>query len=161
MLGRFEVIWKPNVKGQLRRSTTSHLRGLMFFYVIMCVSWSYEVHIWVKMIFIGSVLSFMTFGGQTSKTFEGLPLTRSCLCWVCHACFEFFTCSLWVKLEWKVQNLLWCIFTLENPGYNFLWVPQKGPHEGPRGYWHTTLAKWTQRHPICWHTDHFWGSIRW
>ena len=34
---KFEVIWKSNVKGRPKRSTTSHLRGLMCFYVFMCL----------------------------------------------------------------------------------------------------------------------------
>ena len=45
-------------------SRTSHIRGLMCFYVLMRVSWVYEVFIWLKMMFLGSMMSFINFRDQ-------------------------------------------------------------------------------------------------
>ena len=102
MLGWFEVIWKLNIKGWPRRSTTSHLRGLMCFYVIMCVSWAYEVLIWVKILYTCTVLSFVEFGGQTSKKVVCLETTLCVL-----ACFVEFYVFVFDEIDMGGTKLLY------------------------------------------------------
>ena len=44
----------------------------MCFYVIMCVSLGYKVLIGLKMIYLGILLCFMKFGGQTSNNISDI-----------------------------------------------------------------------------------------
>ena len=119
-----EVNWKSNIKGQPRRSTTSHQRGLRCFYVIICVSWAYEVLKRVIMMFIGSVWCFMRCEGQMSKTFKVSP-------WDMHVCvlmmprmFGHVACHCF---GWNLsgRSSLMFIITLEMSEYDFPRSPQE------------------------------------
>ena len=84
MLGRFEIIWKSNIKKQAKCSMTSHLRGLMCFYVLICVSWYYEVLKLVMIMIISSVWKFRKYGikhPRTSKTRKLALETSVCVSW--------------------------------------------------------------------------------
>ena len=54
----------------------------MCFYDTSCVSLDYEVLICVIMIFIGSMLSFVKFKGQTSKNMQHIRklVIETCMC---------------------------------------------------------------------------------
>ena len=56
----------------------------IWFYLFMCVSWSFKVLKWVIIAFISSVLSFGMFGGQISKNIHD----------VCKVCLEVTLCVL-------------------------------------------------------------------
>ena len=121
------------------------------FYVLMCVSWFYEVLKWVIMMFIISLWSFMKFGHQMSKTLWINPLRSSCVSWVCHVCLEVF--HVFILGENCLESLqhVKVYIHVGNARVQILKGHAKGPQEGPKGCRDTTFATsidWMIRRPI-------------
>ena len=128
----------------------------MCFHVLTCVSLDYEVLMWLKIIFIGIMLSFMKLRGQTSKNIQDVQKldleTCMCVSWVCLTCLKVLcNCFAW---NWcGVSLTLSCIFTLKTSRYDSPRAPQEAlkedskaietlPIDGAKGYIIPQTPRW-------------------
>ena len=110
----------------------------VFLCAYVCESWDYVVFVWVIIVIIGSVFSFMKFGGQTSKKVYyvwNICLERTLCVLVCFVEFYVFVMD---ELGVGVLNLYMNIFKFKNSGKK---VPkdqprflQEGPFVWAKGY---------------------------
>lgn len=124
----------------------------MWFYVFMYDSWCHKVLKWFIIVHIGSVSSFLKFGGQTSKNVH--DVRKVCLETTLRVYLCFIEFYMFVLDE---THVVCPKLVYEHIWVGKVWVrlhigPTRGPTRGPQ-HWSSTLPSSGNRRPKRWPVD--------